>query len=656
MLGKQLIQAAAGAAAAGGGALYVDDVFSTYLYTGTGSSLTITNGIDLSGEGGAVWMKARSASTYPNHTIVDSARGKDSSGNFKVLFPNLSSAEYSPGSAANTPVSSFNSNGFTAGNNLNTNVSGLDYVSWTFRKAPGWCDVVAYTGNGTAGKTVAHSLGSVPGMIMVKCTNTAGTNWLVYHRSLGATKAAILDLPNAPVTSVGAWNNTAPTSTEFTVGVSNDVNTDGDTYIAYLFAHDDASFGTNSDESIIKCGTFSTDSNGMFNVDLGWEPQWLLIKNSNATGSWRLFDVMRGMGVSSAAALFPNATDAEESRGPNGLFPTATGFRNTQVQWFGGGDDQIYMAIRGPNKPPELGTDVFNANTVTDSGTNYWTPGFAPDLLLQTRPSTAFTGRYISSRLTGNSKYMSTDTTAAEAGGTNNYFHFDAPTGQMKQQFFSGTALYLRYTFKRAPGFMDVVAYTASNQVTQNITHNLNAEPELIIFKTRSNVNNGYVYVKNLGADKLLTLDGDVDPATSSTWLNNTAPTSSVFTVGSGGYVNYQAYTYIAYLFATLPNISKVGSYTGTGSDLNVDCGFSAGARFILIKRSDVPSTGDWYVYDSARGIVGGNDPYLFINTDTVQVTDTDYIDPLASGFTVTSSAPVGLNANGGTYIFLAIA
>ena len=97
-----------------------------------------------------------------------------------------------------------------------------------------------------------------------------------------------------------------------------------------------------------------------------------------------------------------------------------------------------------------------------------------------------------------------------------------------------------------------------------------------------------------------------------------------------------------------------MSSYTGTGADLNVDCGFSAGARFILIKRTD--ASGDWYVWDSARGIVAGNDPYLLLNSTAAEEPNTDYIDPLASGFTVTSSAPAALNASGGTYIFLAIA
>jgi hypothetical protein len=111
---------------------------------------------------------------------------------------------------------------------------------------------------------------------------------------------------------------------------------------------------------------------------------------------------------------------------------------------------------------------------------------------------------------------------------------------------------------------------------------------------------------------------------------------------------------FACYLFATLAGVSKVGSYTGTGANLNVDCGFSAGARFVLITRVD--ATGDWYVYDSVRGIVSGNDPYVLANNSAAEVTNTDYIDPLSSGFTVTSSAPAALNASGGSYIFLAIA
>ena len=136
--------------------------------------------------------------------------------------------------------------------------------------------------------------------------------------------------------------------------------------------------------------------------------------------------------------------------------------------------------------------------------------------------------------------------------------------------------------------------------------------------------------------------------------LWTTTTSTSLTTPYGGSMVNGAGDNFVLYLFASFAGISKIGTYSGTGSDVDVNCGFSSGARFILIKRTD--STGDWYVYDTSRGIVGGNDPYILLNTDAAEVTNTDYIDPLASGFTVTSSAPDALNADGGTYLFLAIA
>ena len=146
----------------------------------------------------------------------------------------------------------------------------------------------------------------------------------------------------------------------------------------------------------------------------------------------------------------------------------------------------------------------------------------------------------------------------------------------------------------------------------------------------------------------------DASESSTNLW-NNTTPNSTTFSLGSNNNVVASGSTYIAYLFAGLDGISKVSSYTGTGSNINVDCGFTAGARFVMIKRTD--STGDWYVWDTARGIVSGNDPYFRLNSYLDNYgTNVDYIDPLNAGFTVTSSAPAALNASGGTYLFLAIA
>jgi hypothetical protein len=134
----------------------------------------------------------------------------------------------------------------------------------------------------------------------------------------------------------------------------------------------------------------------------------------------------------------------------------------------------------------------------------------------------------------------------------------------------------------------------------------------------------------------------------------DTPPTSTGFTVGNYQDTNASTLTYVAYLFATCAGVSKVGSYTGTGTTLQVNCGFTGGARFVLIKRTD--STGDWYVWDTVRGIISGNDPYLLMNSTAAEVTNTDYIDSYSPGFELSSTAPAAINANGGTYIFLAIA
>jgi hypothetical protein len=135
---------------------------------------------------------------------------------------------------------------------------------------------------------------------------------------------------------------------------------------------------------------------------------------------------------------------------------------------------------------------------------------------------------------------------------------------------------------------------------------------------------------------------------------NSTAPTSTVFTIGASSNINTIGSFNVAYLFATLAGISKVGSYTGTGALQTINCGFTSGARFVLIKNaSDV---GNWYVYDSARGITSGNDPYLFINSTSVEVSNTNFVDTDTTGFKVTAAAPAGLNFAGNTYIFLAIA
>ena len=152
---------------------YVEDVFRTYLYTGNGSTQTITNGIDLAGKGGLVWTKSRS--NAQGHRLSDTARGI-----YNTIFTNTTDAQVYD----TTYLTNFGATGFTLGTTNNS--SGQNYASWTFRKQPKFFDVVTYTGS-TSGVTINHSLGSVPGCIIIKKTSSASANgWYVWHRDLAS--------------------------------------------------------------------------------------------------------------------------------------------------------------------------------------------------------------------------------------------------------------------------------------------------------------------------------------------------------------------------------------------------------------------------------------------------------------------------------------
>jgi len=632
---------------ASGTSTYIDDVFSTFLYDGNSSTQTITNGIDLTGEGGLVWIKSREDANK-NHHLYDTERGAG-----ERLSSNLSNAEVD---GSSNELTAFTSSGFTLGISANVNSSSVgNYASWTFRKAPGFFDVVTYTGNATSAsdtQAISHSLGSVPGFIIVKRLNAA-EDWTCYHRSLGSSARIDLNSDGAAATnSTLAFAGVDPTSTEFTVGYHNRVNNNGDSYVAYVFAHNDGSFGEDSDEAVIKCGSYTGDGTDNNFVTLGFEPQFLLIKNAT-TGStnWMLFDVMRGMpdvSGATARAIYGNTSAAEAAN--NAVCPSATGFTPKASGSYTNtsGDTFIYMAIRRPHKPPESATEVF-AMDINTQGEPEYVSNFVVDWAFHR--NVPYGDDWVAStRLLGPS-YLVMQSTAAESSSSGSVFDFNDGWGDN----LANNTNYRSWMFRRAPGFFDVVAYTGTGS-QRTINHNLDAVPEMMIIRERSTGDNWAVFHETTGTAAWTILNSDgakLDDSSGLVW-NNTAPTASVFSVGTGNVVNQSGDNFVAFLFATLSGISKVGSYSGTGSNVDVDCGFTAGARFILIKRGD--AAGDWYVYDSDRGIVSGNDPYLVINEQDAEVTNTDYIDPLNAGFTVTSSAPAGLNASGGNYIFLAIA
>jgi hypothetical protein len=635
-----MMQAAAGAG--GGDANYIEDVFSTFLYTGTGAVRNIINGIDLSGEGGMVWLKVRGPGSASHH-IYDTNRGEYA---FLQSNANVAESTYNP-----NLLSAFLSNGFTLGSDNSENASGDSMVSWTFRQQPKFFDVVTWTGSG-ANRTIAHNLGSVPGCIIVKRTDTTG-DWQVYHRSLANTEYLVLNTTAAVATGATRWNSTTPTSTVFSIGTDATVNASGGTYVAYVFAHNAGGFGLTGADNVISCGSFAA---GTGSVNLGYEPQWIMFKGLTGSNEWIMFDTMRGWPTEAPNKLLMAQSSSAEGDTFVNCQPTATGFN------YSFSPDCVYIACRrGPMAVPELGTSVFSPITSAASTGTTLTTDFPVDLqILKSREAVDAT--YLVDRLrgvnttgvTGQSvPYLTGNTTAAEVVSTTlsvsnlwNNTSFKMPSG-------FGTLSSVFWSFRRAPSFFDEVCYTGTGSA-RTVTHNLAAVPELMIVKQRSNAASWAVYDATNGATKWLELqDTRATTASIQPW-NNTAPTSSVFTVGASNSTNGSGETFVAYLFATCAGVSKVGSYTGTATTQTINCGFTAGSRFVLIKRTD--STGDWYVWDSARGIVAGNDPYLLLNTSAAEVTSTDYVDTAASGFELSSTAPAAINASGGTFIFLAIA
>ena len=646
-----------GEGAGGGIPNYIEEVFSTYLYTGNGSTQTITNGIDLSTKGGMVWLKQRTIPTGTGRNFLyDSARGIA-----LVSYSFLNTDTTGANGTNSDTLSTFNSNGFGLlpdSGGWGPNQSGSLEVSWTFRKQPKFFDVVTYTGTGS-NTTIAHNLGSVPGCIIVKRTDTTAA-WAVYHRSLANTEYLVLNDTAAKATGATWWNSTTPTSSVFSVGTDASVNASGGTYVAYLFAHDAGGFGLAGTDNVISCGTFTTDGSGNATVSLGYEPQWLMTKVTSTTGGWRVFDTMRGWSGAIDALLVPNNSGAEYVAEDYGN-PTATGMNITN---HGASITWIYIAIRrGPMKVPTVGTSVFSPDAFTGDGSTttgqFITSGFPVDLAIQMFRNQAY-GNYLVDRLrgltapavTGNPDLSTSDTRAQNVAG--NLFSGDSNTG-IRNYGHSGSFTLVNWLFKRAPGFFDVVCYTGTNPA-QTLSHNLAAVPELIIVKRRLYADNWPVYSAALGNQTRLILnltDAQYAPPTSVFW-DSTTPTATTFTVGTFSEMNGAGNTFVAYLFATCAGVSKVGSYTGNGSSQTIACGFAAGSRFVLIKRTD--STGDWYVWDSARGIVAGNDPHLSLNTAAAEVTTDDSVDTDNSGFIVNQVAATNVNVTSATYIFLAIA
>ena len=429
-------------------------------------------------------------------------------------------------------------------------------------------------------------------------------------------------------------------------------------------------FGENEDQGVIKCGSYKGTGAANNEVYLGWEPQFVLFKNtssSDAWSNWFMYDDMRGVPTGDDDNhLLSNKTDTESAYSGNCIDFTPTSFiiQNTGVAHNENGSNFSYIAIRRPDglvgKPPVAATEVFtmdgqgNYSDPTDFISNF-PVGFG--LIKQPASNDLW---YTTARKMGN-KYLQTNSTAWFGGYS---FAWDNNNGFCRQGF---DANYQAWMWKRSTSF-DVVTYKGNSGGDtsgdwQVIPHNLGRVPEMIWSKS-SDQGSGYwgVYHKGLNNgtnpwNYRLLLNGSQSESDGggsyTTWYwNDTAPTATHFSVGEISNTNSNTGQFYAMLFASIEGVSKVGWYTGTGAAGNTQTtGFTP--RFILVKC--MTDTVDWGLFDSVRGLgSSGNDKRLYLNTTAAQVDGNDYLTTSATGFTPAFVGSSVVNSNGQRYLYYA--
>ena len=678
----------AAAGNAGDDPVYVDDLYSTHAYAGNASTNARVNGIDLADRGGLVQIKRKddedNGSSANKWLWFDTVRGNTEYFNSQVAKVETVNAD--------VDLSSFNSNGFTIkGSSHQGNTNNASYCSWSFAKHEKFFDIIQYTGTGSP-HTIAHNLGSVPGMLIV--TNRTGdTDAMVWHRSTdGVDQVLKLNGDDGDFKFTSAFNDAAPTSSVFTVGSGNDTNQSGGTFIAYLFAHnnDDGIFGTEGDEDIIKCDGFTANGSGNALINLGFEPQYLMLKcltgaSNDTAGHWTVIDIQRGWGGETSASGFQsrwikwNRKEGEQVGGSHAgkMFTTATGFG---VNGQGNNQRFAYMAIRRSHKPASefTSSQLFglaaggNENNLSGGAASIPTGNFV-DL--------GFMGNKSSSA--GNSKW--TVLSRIMAGVSLNFQDAFAGSGGLDHSFLPPTGFgtsnlttQFGWGWRRTTGYFDQIVYKGGNSIQ---SHNLGATPEMIWIKCLSDDNPGDLDGQWMVGLKILNdtrLAASVDPNAFLTIDTNSALLSSSsqqpfpssgyafqsspadgenpditkkINIGNSDTVARSGEFYTAYLFASVPGIAKIGTYTGNGGSQTINCGFSNGAKWVLIK--SISATGSWQIFDTTRGLVDGNDARLLLDLPNAE-TSADLIDPNSSGFALPNNSST--NANTVEYMFYAIA
>jgi len=291
-------------------------VMAATLYTGTGATQTISNSANgVSFQPDLVWVKGRSGAT--DHAWYDAVRGVQ-----KQLESNQTGAE----TTETTGLTAFGTTGFTIGALAQMNTSAATYVGWQWNaggstvtntsgsisaqvraNTTAGFSVATFTAPASGAFTVGHGLGVAPAMVIMKPRNNSADSWVVYHKKSNATPQSyylLLNSTAAAANSTTIFNNTAPTSTvvSYTSAVALSASA---TAVMYSFAEvaGYSAFGSYT-------GNGSAD--GPF-VYLGFRPRFVMVKRTDTTGNWIIWDSARDTYNATNLILFPNLSNAEST-------------------------------------------------------------------------------------------------------------------------------------------------------------------------------------------------------------------------------------------------------------------------------------------------------------------------------------------------------
>ena len=418
-------------------------------------------------------------------------------------------------------------------------------------------------------------------------------------------------------------------------------------------------FGEGGKQQIVKTGSHNHKTTDPVRIYTGWEPQWVMFKNATQASNWAMYDVMRGIFIGSdGPSLAADSNTAENGVVGQGqiVIPHGDGFTiryGLTAANPGNGDKIIYVAIRRSDgytaSTPEAGTEVFGIDTGNASSTiPTFDSGFPVDFTF-VRPINISTNWGTYSRLTGE-KFLRLNTQDAQgnyAGGK-----WDDNTGFGAESYWDSNSV--AWMWKRGLG-MDTVAFTGDGVQGRDIAHSLGVAPNMMWLKNRTRTAGGgsdwIAYVSgithlsvygsdpdNYGNNPVAFELNNTEKAqfSGSGYWDHTHPTSTHFRVGDTYHCNQSGEDIIAYLFASIDGISKVGSYSGSNSDQTITLGFQP--RFFLCKCSNTQGTGfSWNVFDSVRGISGSSTKRLWLDLQSAE----------QSGSYVTSVSSTGITLAG---------